>query len=211
MASTPIRDFSVFSAKPTNVTTPACSISKKKKIASNRRTISRLGSISTMPFLRKSSGDSIIPKVHTNFLSCRPTFSAGLRTISRQSHPAHRRPSRQSRRQTGSQESGRRLLHAHVHRRLHRQEYSRQIARKQNAETCCQASYSRSSVRLRFISDRRVSIPARLASRLVCQSRSQKISDWSQSGFVSSPWRRMETHHNPAQTHFAPKHFRRGH
>jgi len=48
---------------------------QKKKIASNRRTISRRGSRSTMPFSRKSSGGSTIQKVRTNFPSCPQIFS----------------------------------------------------------------------------------------------------------------------------------------
>ena len=52
----------------------------------------------------------------------------GLRAVSRQGDPPDGRPSRQGRGQAGSQESRRRLLHAHLHRRIHRRAYRRQTA-----------------------------------------------------------------------------------
>src|SRR5207244_6549676 len=88
-----------------------------------------------------------------------------------------------------------RLLHAHLYRRLHRQEHRRQIAwrddlrvvqRKRwtrqraslqriDTETSCQASYSRSCMRLRLISNRSIPISARLAPRLVQRQRPEEM------------------------------------
>src|SRR6266550_2757404 len=63
MANTLIAGCTSSFAKPTSVTTPVCFIFRRRETASNRRTISRPASRSTIPSSRTSSDASIIPKV----------------------------------------------------------------------------------------------------------------------------------------------------
>ena len=75
----------------------------------------------------------------------------------------------QSRSQARGEKSRWRLLHADLHRRLHRQEYGWQAGGGQDTEGVGEDASARSGMRVRFVPHRSLSIPAQLVQRRICE------------------------------------------
>ena len=74
-------------------------------------------------------------------------LGAGLRAVPRQGDPPHGGPPRRGRGQAGGEEGRRRLLHAHLHRRLHRQAAPSATARGQDSQAGRRPAHPRPRLR----------------------------------------------------------------